>query len=55
MATDYAYWNETAATFAPRKELGGKKLLLLVAGKVSSQAQQDLAKADWTVKSGLHS
>ena len=54
-AIDYLFWDESAAAFAQRKELGGKQRRLLVAGKLSTQATRELDKAGWTVKSGLRS
>lgn len=53
VAVDYAYWDKGAATFSTRKELVGKQKTLLVAGKTSARAQQELGKAGWTVKTGL--
>ena len=50
---DYAYWDKTAAEFVQRKELGGKRKVLLVAGKASSRAKEDFAKAGLTLRSDL--
>ncbi|HET9699817.1 MAG TPA: hypothetical protein VFP70_02745 [Burkholderiales bacterium] len=52
-AIDYGTWDKDAAAFAQRKELAGKSRTLLVAGKLSARAQQELEKAGWKVKSGL--
>lgn len=52
VAVDYASWDKGAASFTTRKELTGKQKTLLVAGKTSARAQQELAKAGWTVKAG---
>jgi len=52
-AIDYAYWDKSAAEFAQRKELGGKRRVLLVAGGASNRAKQEFAKAGLTLRSGL--
>jgi len=54
-AIDYAYWDKPAAEFAQRKELKGKKRVLLIAGIASDRAKQEFGKAGWTVRSGLRS
>jgi hypothetical protein len=51
-AVDYAYWNEDAALFAQRKDLGAKKRVLLVAGKASNRAKLELEKAGLSLASG---
>jgi hypothetical protein len=53
VAIDYAYWDRTAAEFAQRKELGGKRRVLLVAGNASNRAKQEFAKVGLTVRTGL--
>jgi hypothetical protein len=53
VAIDYAYWDETAAQFAQRKELHGKRRVLLVAGAVSARAKQQFERAGVTLRSGL--
>jgi hypothetical protein len=50
---DYGSWDKDAAAFAQRKELAAKSRTLLVAGKLSPRAKQQLEKAGWTVKQGL--
>jgi hypothetical protein len=50
---DYGSWDKDAAAFAQRKALAGKSRTLLVAGKLSPRAKQELEKAGWTVKQGL--
>jgi hypothetical protein len=51
-AVDYAYWNEDAALFAQRKDLGAKKRVLLLAGKASNRAKLELEKAGLSLASG---
>jgi hypothetical protein len=53
VAIDYGYWDKDAAAFTQRKELAAKGRALLVAGKLSARAKQELEKAGWTVKTGL--
>jgi len=53
VAIDYAYWDKAAAAFAQRKELQGKRKVLLVAGNASEQARQEFRKAGWTLRSGI--
>jgi len=52
-AIDYAYWDKSAAEFAQRKELKAKRRVLLVTGNASQRAQQEFAKAGWTLRTGL--
>jgi hypothetical protein len=52
-AIDYAYWDQAAAEFAQRKELKGKRRVLLVAGSASERAKREFEKAGWTLRSGL--
>jgi hypothetical protein len=52
-AIDYAYWDKAAAEFAQRKELKGKRRILLIAGIASDRAKQEFAKVGWTVRTGL--
>jgi hypothetical protein len=52
-ATDYVYWDKTAAEFTQRKDLKGKSRLLLVAGSASDRAKQEFGKAGWTLRTGL--
>jgi hypothetical protein len=52
-AIDYAWWDQAAADFAQRKELKGKRRVLLVAGDASERARQEFGKAGWTLRSGL--
>jgi hypothetical protein len=53
IAIDYAYWDKTAAEFAQRKDLAGKRRVLLVAGKASHRAKQEFARARLTLHEGL--
>ena len=43
-AIDYAWWDKAAAEFAQRKELKGKRRVLLVAGNASDRARQEFAQ-----------
>ena len=43
-AIDYAYWDKAAAEFAQRKELKGKRRILLVAGVASERAKREFGK-----------
>ena len=52
-AIDYAWWDKAAAEFAQRKELKGKRRVLLIAGTASDRAKQEFAKAGWTLRTGL--
>lgn len=52
-AIDYAYWDKAAAEFAQRKELKGKRRVLLLAGVASDPARQEFDKAGWMLRSGL--
>jgi hypothetical protein len=52
-ATDYVYWDETAAEFLHRKEFKGKSRVLLTAGDASERAQQEFGKGGWTLRTGL--
>ncbi len=52
-AIDYAYWDKAAAEFAQRKELKGKRRILLIAGNASDRAKQEFARKGWTVRTGL--
>ena len=52
-AIDYAWWDKAASDFAQRKELKGKRRVLLVAGIASERAKQEFAKAGWTLRTGL--
>jgi len=52
-AIDYAYWDKAAAEFAQRKELKGKRRVLLVAGTASERAKMEFAKLGWTLHTGL--
>jgi len=54
-AIDCAYWDKAAAEFAQRKELKGKRRVLLVAGIASDRAKQEFGKAGWMLRSGLRS
>ena len=53
VAIDYGSWDKDAAAFTERKDLAAKTKTLLVAGKLSPRAKQELEKAGWTVKAGL--
>ena len=52
-AIDYAYWDKMAAEFAQRKELKGRRRVLLIAGIASERAKQEFDKAGFTLQSGL--
>ena len=52
-AIDHAYWDATAAEFAQREELTGKRRVLLIAGTASPRSKQELGKAGWTLHAGL--
>ena len=52
-AIDHAYWDATAAEFAQREELAGKRRVLLIAGTASPRAKQEFDKAGWTLRAGL--
>jgi hypothetical protein len=52
-AIDYALWDEAASEFAQRKDLKGKRRILLVAGTASDQAPQEFSKAGWMLRTGL--
>jgi hypothetical protein len=52
-AIDYAWWDNTAAEFAQRKELKGKRRILLIAGTASDRAKQEFGKAGWMMRTGL--
>jgi hypothetical protein len=52
-AIDYAWWDKAASDFAQRKELKGKRRVLLVAGIASERATQEFAKVGWRLRTGL--
>jgi len=52
-AIDYAWWDKPASEFAQRKELKGKRRVLLIAGTASERAKREFAKAGWTLHTGL--
>jgi hypothetical protein len=52
-AIDCAYWDKAAAEFAQRKELKGKRRVLLISGIASDRAKQEFDKAGWILRSGL--
>ena len=51
-AVDYVYWDKTAAEFAQRKALKGKRRVLLVAGVASDRAKQEFESAGWKFETG---
>ena len=53
VAIDCAYWDKAAAEFAQRKELKGKRRVLLISGIASDRAKQEFDKAGWMLRSGL--
>ena len=53
VAIDYGIWDKDAAAFTQRKDLSAPRKTLLVAGKLSARARQELEKAGWAVKTGL--
>jgi hypothetical protein len=52
-AIDYAWWDKAAAEFAQRKDLAGKRKVLLLAGIASSRATQEFGKAGWVLHGGM--
>jgi len=50
---DYGTWDKDAAAFAQRQMFKASKKTLLVAGRLSPQAQQAIGKAGWTVNTEL--
>jgi hypothetical protein len=52
-AIDYAYWDQAAAEFAQRKDLKGKRRIVLVAGGASDRAKQEFDKAGRTLRTEL--
>ena len=53
VAIDYAYWDETSAEFAHRRELKAKRRILLVAGIASERAGREFEKSGWTLRTGM--
>ena len=53
VAIDYAYWDRSAAEFARRRDSSAKRTVLLLAGNASNKARHELAKAGFTVATGL--
>ncbi len=51
-AVDFVYWDKTAAEFAQRKALKGKRRVLLVAGIASERAKQEFESAGWKFETG---
>lgn len=54
-AIDHAWWDNAAAEFVQRKELKGKRRILLIAGTASERAKQEFGTAGWMIRSGLRS
>jgi hypothetical protein len=52
-AIDYAWWDMAAAEFVQRKELKGRRRVLLVAGVASDRAKQEFAQKGWMLRTGL--
>lgn len=50
---DYVWWNEEAAQFAARADLKAKRRTLLLTGKASPRASEELARAKWELRTGL--
>jgi hypothetical protein len=50
---DYGIWDKDAAAIAQRQMFKAPKKTILVAGRLSPQAQQAIRKAGWTVNSEL--
>jgi hypothetical protein len=50
---DYLWWNAEAADFAGRPDLKAKRHTLLVSGRASALASEELARARWDVRTGL--
>jgi hypothetical protein len=55
VAIDYVTWDKDAAAFGQRKELAAKSRTLLVAGKLSARAKQEIEKSGWAIKTSLRS
>ncbi len=51
-AVDFVYWDKTAAEFAQRKALKGKRRVLLVAGISSDRAKHEFESAGWKFQTG---
>ena len=51
-AVDFVYWDKTAAEFAQRKALKGKRRVLLIAGIASDRAKQEFESAGWKFETG---
>jgi hypothetical protein len=52
-AVDYVAWTPEVSKFALRKELAGKRRVLMVRGKVSEIAKKELEKRGWTIEQGV--
>jgi hypothetical protein len=50
---DYLWWNAEAADFAARADLKAKRRTLLMSGKVSARAAEELGHARWEVRAAL--
>jgi hypothetical protein len=50
---DYAWWNAEAAEFATGADLKARNRTLLVSGKASARATEELARAKWNLRTGL--
>jgi len=53
VAIDYAWWDQAAADFVQRKDLKGKRRIVLVAGGASDRAKQEFDKAGLTLRTAL--
>ncbi len=49
LSADYFYWNATAAEFARRADLAAPRRTLLISGRASPRALQELERLGWTV------
>lgn len=50
---DYVCWTERVADFARREDLAAHKPSLLVTGRLSPRAKQEMEAAGWTVREGV--
>jgi len=50
---DYLWWNAEATAFAERADLKAGRRTLLLTGKASARAAEELARARWEVRAGL--
>ena len=51
---DHLWWNAGVEEFMRRPEVRDRKPLVLIAGRASPRAEQELARRGWRVRTGLH-